>query len=158
VPTDRITQLENGVIAMPPADAAVSLLGIEYLKQYGLYDGVNIQIRYHENHFSCLQQLIIHKARACVSALPAIRLFEADKKVSLNIFANSQEIPSSLIAVQKRVPVSQRLRLQQDIIGWSNTSEGKKLLRRAHLLGFIPTTDKDYDIVRHIWLDVQGSE
>jgi ABC-type phosphate/phosphonate transport system substrate-binding protein len=155
---DQMSQLKHGVIAMPHADAAVSLLGVAYLKQYGLVDGINVKIKYQENHFSCLQQLIIHKASACVSALPAIRLFEADKKVSLKIFANSMSIPSSVIAVQQRIPAAQRLRLQQDIIGWHKTPQGKVLLHRAHLLGFIPTTDEDYDIVRHIWNDVRGSE
>jgi ABC-type phosphate/phosphonate transport system substrate-binding protein len=157
-PIDRISQLENSVVAMPSAEAAVSVLGVEYLKQHGLFDGKNIEINYHENHFSCLQQLIIHKASACVSALPAIQVFEADKKVPLKIFATTQAIPSSLIAVQQRVPDSQRLRLQQDIIGWQNTPQGEALLRRAQLLGFIPTTDRDYDIVRDIWKDVRGAE
>ena len=157
-PINDINQLEHHIIAMPSAEAAVSLLGVEYLKQHGLVDGKNITIQYHENHFSSLQQLIIHKASACVSALPPVKLFEANKKVSLKIIDTSQAIPSSLIAVHPRIPESQRRRLQEDIINWRNTPQGQAILRRAKLLGFIPTTDRDYDTVRDIWQDVRGNE
>ena len=155
---NHIDQLRHHIVAMPSADAAVSLLGIAYLKEHGLIDGENLEIRFLDNHFSCLQQLVIHKASACASALPAIRLFETSKDVKLNIIAISHEIPSSLIAVHRRVPESQRRLLQDEIIHWHKTGEGKAILARARLLGFIETSDKDYDAVREIWRKLRENE
>lgn len=155
---DRLDQLEHKVVAMPSAEAAVSVLGVAYLKEHGLVDGHNIEIKYHKNHFSCLQQLIIQKASACVSALPAVKLFESDKNLTLKIFATSQAIPSSLIAVHRRIPRSKRLQLQKEILSWKTTIHGREILKRGKWLGYIRADDKDYDTVRNIWKEVRENE
>jgi ABC-type phosphate/phosphonate transport system substrate-binding protein len=48
------------------------------------------------------------------------------------------------------VPEQDRERMRSRIINWSNTEEGKKILKRGELTPFQPVTDRDYDGVRQM--------
>lgn len=149
-PINALKDISNGIIAMPPKKAAVSQLGVATLVEHGMKTGSKVSISNHRNHFSCMQQLIIKKAVACVTATPPMIQFEKKSGVKLRIIATTREIPSSLIVIHKRVPVHERQLIQKKLLELEKSKIGRDFLNKAGLISFVKTTDSDYDEVRTI--------
>jgi len=147
----QIKQLEGQTIAMSSEGAAVTLMGKLYLQQYGLTGDQNVSFRYQGNHISCLQQVILGKAAACVTARPPLKIMEQKTGKRFKVLAETPPIPSSLFAVHKGLPVHDQQLLKQEILSWPSTKMGKQHLKDANIKMYIPTTDSDYDVVRAMW-------
>lgn len=154
---DDIHDLRGAVIAMPDREAAVSLLGLSFLRQVGLFDGDTVRILYQLNHGSCMQQVIIRKASACVTAYPAKAQFEYKTGRRLKVIAKTRRIPSTLFAVHNRVPAPLRERLRAEITSWTRLNQGKHILDSLHMRRYLETSDSDYDPVRRIWNELRGN-
>jgi phosphonate transport system substrate-binding protein len=148
---ENLQDLQNRTVAVPNPDAAVSLLGMYALRS----QGVNADIRSAGNHLACLQQVQVKRAAACITAWPPEKLFEQRSGVKFKFVYQTRSIPSSLFAVQRRVPAGQRELLQKELLSWRKDDPATA----AYLSGGAwarqyPATDKDYDIVREIWAKV----
>jgi len=155
-PISRLSDINNGIVAMPPELAAVSQLGIATLIEHEMLDADHgLSISYQRNHFSCLQQLLIKKAITCVAAIPAMIQFENKLGARLRVIATTRKIPSSLLVVHKRVPVSKRKLILKKLLELEKNKVGQEFLNKAGLSGFIKTTDSDYDEVRTIYDEVR---
>lgn len=137
-------------IALPPQTAAVSQLVKSHLLESGLIPGTDVHISYYRSHVSCMQQVLIGSADACGTAAPAVRYFEKRMKVKMKTIIKTRDIPHTLFAVHSRIPQTVREQIQQRIIGWASTDEGKILLKRGSLKPFIAIHDSDYDVVRQM--------
>ena len=151
----NIKELEGKTIAMSSEGAAVTLMGKLYLQKFGLIGDQNIKLRYQGNHISCLQQVILGKAVACVTARPPLKLMEAKTGKRFKVLAETPPIPSSLFAVHKNMPHQYQNMLRHEILSWTKTASGKQHLRDANIKMFIPTVDSDYDVVRVMWQQLQ---
>lgn len=150
-PLHALKDLKGGVVALPPAEAAVSHLAKLALLDAGLDPHRDVSLQYTKSHDSCLQRLLIGAVDACVTAAGPARFFQARMKVSFHILARSQTIPHALIAVHSRVPENERERLRAAILSWPDSPEGRRLLAAGELTPFQLALDDDYDVVRNHW-------
>ena len=147
----NIKELEGKTIAMSSEGAAVTLMGKLYLQKLGLIGDQNITLRYQGNHISCLQQVILGKAAACVTARPPLKIMELKTGKRFRVLTETPPIPSSLFAVHKNIPLKYQRLLKEEILSWTKTKKGKQHLKDANIKMYIPTVDSDYDVVRTMW-------
>ena len=145
-----LSSLKEKRIALPPESSAVSHLFLGQLRANGLDPDRDVKLSRHRSHVSCMQQVIIGEADACVTAAPALRFFKEQMHVDLKIIAQSREIPHTLFIVHPRVPKQDREALRARILSWDKTEEGQQLLARGQLTPFVSIKDSDYDVVRQL--------
>lgn len=145
-----LDDLRGKRIALPPPSAAVSHLLVAQLREKGMEPGVDVMLSHHRSHISCMQQVLIGEADACGTAAPARRFFEHKMNVSLKVIDRTNEIPHTLFTIHPRVPAHDRELIQQRILTWADSEEGRQILARGSLKPFVPVSDKDYDIVRRL--------
>lgn len=146
----NIHTLKGKRIALPPKKAAVSYLIRDYLYKSGLDPDKDVVLSHHRSHVSCMQQVLIGATDACGTAAPPLRFFQHKMKVKMKIIAESMEIPHSLFVIHPRIPQNEKEIIKQQIISWSETTEGKKLLDHGQLKPFVTTSDAHYNIIRKI--------
>ncbi len=150
-----LKDLKGAVLALPPADAAVSHLAKMALLDAGLDPHQNLSLQYTKSHDSCLQRLLIGTVDACGTAAGPVRFFQTRMKVSFRTLGKSLTIPHALIVVHSRVPEGERERLRETIISWADSPEGRKLLERGELKPFQTVADAEYDVVRKYWRRIE---
>lgn len=147
----KIADLKHKTIATPPATAAVTILGKKLLMEHGLIAGRDYKVSTHINHHSCLRQLIINQPIVCITAYPAFARFNTTTDNRLTIIATSNAIPSSLVAVHKRMPSEDQKKIKHILLNLENNKDAKSFLKKSHFTRFIPASDADYDVVRAMW-------
>jgi len=145
---NSIKDLKGKKIATPPRIAAVSYLTKDHLKENGLKPGSDVKVIYRRSHISCMQQVQIRAVDACGTAHPPYRVFKNKMKRNLKIISETKAIPHALFAAHPRVPAEVRKIIQQRILNWKNTAEGKEILNTGYFKNFKPITDEAYDVVR----------
>jgi len=145
-----LADVRGKTIALPPKVAAVSYLLKGHLQKMHIIPGKDVKLTHHRSHVSCMQQVLIGKADACGTAAPALRFFEHKMKVKMRVIGKTREIPHALFVVHPRVPAPEQKLLAKRILGWSETEDGKKILKKGKLSPFIKIKDEDYNIVREL--------
>ena len=145
-----LQDLKGKKLALPPDVAAVSRLIKAHLKKNGINPDTDLEVRHMRSHVSCLQQMLVGMADACGSAPPPVRFFESKRKTKFKKLASSQIIPHSLFIANKRLSDDERQKIRNTIMGWGNTEEGMKLLKRGRMRPFVITHDSDYDLIRKL--------
>ncbi len=147
---NNIQDLRGKKVLSPPPDAAVSHLANMSLQEAGLNLEKDVRRDYSKDHFSCLQNVLIGEADACISASQMIKQFESEKKLAVpfKTIHKTIKIPNTLIVVHKRVPQKDRDILFQTLLNLKNTAGGRKILDDLHFKSFVPAEDSDYDIIR----------
>ncbi|MCG6865122.1 MAG: phosphate/phosphite/phosphonate ABC transporter substrate-binding protein [Thiogranum sp.] len=149
---EKLQDLQDRTVAVPNLDAAVSLLGRYALRN----QGVNAHIRSAGNHLACLQQVQVKRAAACITAWPPVKLFEQKNGVKFKLVYQTRIIPSSLFAVQRRIPAEQLKLLRKELLSWRKADPATAVyLSEGAWTRLYPATDKDYDIVREIWTQLE---
>lgn len=143
-------ELRDSTLAMPPKEAAVSLLGRQALNQHGLVPGADIHLTYQNNHAACLRAVLIRKAAACVTAPAPLQIFTQRTGVAFRVLAYSDPIPGSTFAVHERLPPAVSTVIASRIVSWDQSPAGKDLLGRLKLSSFVGSSDEDYGPVREI--------
>jgi ABC-type phosphate/phosphonate transport system substrate-binding protein len=139
-------------IALPPKGAAVSRLAIDLLLENNIATS-NVKLSFHRSHINCMQQLLIKQADVCVTAEPMLRFFNHKRKTNLQFVFKTKSIPHVLFAAHKRVPEKYRQHAMNIITTWDDIEEKKQLLTNGKFPPFVPATDSEYDIVRHLLKD-----
>lgn len=150
----RLEQLSGGVVAMPPEQAAVSLLGRASLQHAGLLG--KLTLRHERNHFACMQRVLVKTAVACVTAESPFRIYQSKTGARLRIFAHSESIPASLFAAKATLPDGSRAALQDAMLEWDISETGRRLLTRMKFQRFQAADDAAYDSVRVLWRRLSG--
>jgi phosphonate transport system substrate-binding protein len=149
-PMKSLADLKGKRLALPPESAAVSQLILRQVRQGGIHPGRDVAVTHHRSHVSCMQQVVIGEADACGTAAPSVRFFQNKMNVELKTIVTTRDIPSSLFVAHPRVPEKVRASIRERIVNWSNTDEGKKILKRGELTPFKYATDVEYDVVREL--------
>lgn len=136
-------------IAAPPISAAVTRLAKDYLHRNGIKMS-DVKMSYHRSHVTCLEQILIKKADACVTAVATLRFFNHKMKTHLHYVLKTREIPHVLFAAHKRVPEKLREEAIKEITTWNKTNGKRKLLTNAKFPPFVRALDADYNVVRKI--------
>ena len=151
-----LVDLKGKRIAMPPRDAAVSLLGQKLLYDNLFNNKTDITISYQRNHFACMKQVLIHKAESCVTAPVPRKMFERKSQQGFNTLATTEPIPASLFAFHSRISQATQDRITARMLEWNNTTPGQKILAGLQFSAIITADDKTYDAVREIWERVKN--
>ena len=151
-PVESIADLGGRRVAMPPPDAAVSILGRALLAERGLAGAV--EIAHLRNHFACIRQVLAHTAAACVTARSPLRVYRARFGGGLRVIARSRPIPSSLFAAHARVPGAIVRKWRAAMLSWHGGEAGRRLLHNLGFDAFVPASDAEYDAVRAIWREL----
>jgi len=152
-PYRDLQQLAGKRVALPPRDAAVSHLALEYLAERGLDRRTDYS--YYRSHFSCLQKVLVGEADACVSAEAALDFFESHMKLRMSVIAETRGIPHSLYVAQQRVPQADRKAVQQFLLSRAPDERQAERSGLRHQ-SFVAVTDSDYDVVRRIESRIQA--
>jgi phosphonate transport system substrate-binding protein len=149
-----LQQLSGKTISMPPADAAVSLLGTIELQLAGMKKGKDIYINYEKNHIACMKKVLTKKTVACMTARAPFEYFNNQSGNQLIKVFETRGISPSLIAIHKRISVVEAEKIRLFFLGLEHTDSGKIRLESIKMKHFIETNDKQYDMVRKIWTEL----
>ncbi len=152
----NLEDLRGHVLGTPHPETAVALLVRHALIQDSLQD--HIEIVATGNHNNCMQQVIIKKVDACITALPPATLFQKENNIQFRIIFESKPIPSTTIAAHRRLSPEIREKLRAELLSWSRENDThKKLLHGGSWTHMCPMTDANYDPVRLIWKEFETS-
>jgi phosphonate transport system substrate-binding protein len=148
-----ITDLEGKTLANPPADSAISIVIQKELKNASL-DGENaIKMIYTNNHFACIQMVLVGKADACSTTTPVLHHWHETqlKKKKLHAIHQSGSVPHTVYMVHQRVPEKDKEKFKQAILTWDKRPEGKMILKIFNVSSFVEAKDSEYDVIRNYW-------
>ncbi|PHR59522.1 MAG: hypothetical protein COA44_00850 [Arcobacter sp.] len=146
---EKVSDVQDKVIASAPAQAAVSQMMLVSLEKDGFHALDDFTISYSKNHFVCLQKLVDAKVAACITARRAMEFFNQEKNTTnFKIIYETKTLPHALFVAHPRVPKDIRDKVQRRILRWTKYKKGRSLLKKGKLLDFIEAKDKDYDRVR----------
>lgn len=143
-----VGDLKGKVIATPPNYAPIVILGKQALRERGLIDGQNVTYKETKTAEICMQQVLVGTTQACLAASFTVAILQQSTGIALRTVLETTSLPSYLIAVHKRMPAYERVRIQAAILGWKDTPAGKVVLKSLNTQGFIAATDADYEPVR----------
>lgn len=132
-PYRTIADFRGTQVAMPPADSAVSRLGLHALIQAGLRPGRDVTIHYVKGHESCLQQVQSRIVQACSNAEFALPLLPKTLTQGLRKVGQTAHVPGVAFMAHERVPAATREQLRAEIVGWKDSDEGRKILSAVNL-------------------------
>jgi phosphonate transport system substrate-binding protein len=147
-PLRDVQQLRGGIIASPPAHVPAVHLARQSLREQGLVPDRDVSFRDFNSADSCLQQVLIGAADACVTGPLGARGFEVRHNVKLRTLLETISLPSLVFVVHPRVPEADRARMLQTLASLNTTEHGKQILERINTAAFVPANDRDYDEVR----------
>ena len=151
-----VEDLRGKTIATPPAFVPVVHMARESLIKLGLEPGKDVFFEDYKTVDSCMQQVLIRNADACIAPPFAPGPFEKAMNVDFRPVHESYSIPNLALVVHKRVPGQLRQALVEAIQGWQATSRGQQLLSEMQTSGFEITRDSDYDVVRTMLKNIRS--
>lgn len=140
----EIADFRGKIVAMPPVNSAQSHLGCNALVHAGLIPGSDVSIDYRLNHDSCLQQVQRGDAVACVTAERTLAMLPKEASEGLRIVGKTIKVPGVLFMVHKRIQANIRKHLQEEIIAWKDTDNGRKILLSMGFGELVPVNPLSY--------------
>ena len=128
------------------------------LLQHGIVPGKDVTLNAYNSADSCLQQVLIGDADACISPPSAPAIFEKSMNVKLRSILKSSSIPNMALVVHPRVTEAERKSLRKTLMSWSHTDKGRQLLRSIQTKQFVPIIDSEYDAVRDFVKEIKAKE
>ena len=156
-PIQSLDELQGKKIVSPPQESAVAILGeLELRKQFPKQA---VTIGYRPNHLSCLQQVASRHADVCICAAPPLAIFRKKHSVPLRVIHTTRWLPSSLFAVNKRIPETQRKKLRKELLSRKiDHTNDRQYLLNGVWSSLCPVSDTDYDPVRRLWQDYSSGK
>jgi len=142
-----LKDLKGKIIAFPPPPAAISHLAKIELSNLGMSLKKDIHIKYQKNHDSCLHEVLIHRASACPTDFSNIKKMGENRKNKFRILKQTKELPHILFIGHKRTPKNILDTLKKQIISWKYNEQGRHLLKKMGMPGFVEVKDSDYEIM-----------
>ncbi len=151
-----IDDLLGATVATPPELTPITHMIRRDLKQRGIEPGKDIELKASRAIDSCMQQVIIGAASACVGPHFAHRMLETKLNIKLRTILETVGIPNFALLAHSRVPPEDRRKITDMLLSWGNSDNSKftNLLNRMNTRRFIPVTDTDYDVVRFFLRDI----
>jgi len=149
-PVQSVSDLRGKTIATPPDYLPTVHLVRRALREQGYDPARDFSMRSFRSVESCLQQLVIGEAAACICPPFALPAAQALFKVQFRTVVESPPIPNLTFVVHRRVSASERARLRNAILTWSNSDAGQQLVRSIGTSGFVAVQDAEFDPVRRL--------
>ena len=148
-----INDLKGKTLANPPADSAISIVIAKELKNVGVEGENAIKMIYTNNHFACIQMVLVGKADACSTTTPVLHHWHETqlKKKKLHAIHQSGSVPHTVYMVHQRVPEKDKEKFKHAILTWDKRPEGKMILKIFNVSSFVEAKDSEYDVIRNYW-------
>lgn len=153
-----VDDLKGKIIATPPPFAPVVHMAKRALLEKGIVPGKDVTFVAFKTVDSCLQQVLIGSANACISPPYVPTMLEQSMNIKLRTVLQSSSIPNMALVVHPRVAEKERDTIKKTFLSLSNTEAGKKLLKNIQSRGFIPIIDSQYDVVRDFRKEIKLKE
>jgi phosphonate transport system substrate-binding protein len=149
-PITTIDDLKGKIIATPPAIVPIVHLAKRALQDHGLNPEKDLQLKAFRTVDSCIKQVVIGNASACVAPNHAHSNIKHKIQTPMRLILESPGIPNISLVVHSRVPPEEREKIKNLLLSWgeSGSDARKKLLNSIGTNGFIPSNDGDYEVVR----------
>lgn len=151
-----VEDLRGKIIATPPAFVPVVHMAKRALIKKGILPGKDVTFKAYKSVDSCLQQVLIGTASACVAPPFAPAVFEKAMKIKLRSVLESEGIPNLALVIHPRVPEKDRQLISETIRTWNKTENGQQLLTDMQTKQFIPIQNEEYDVVREFLKEIKN--
>lgn len=150
-----IVDLDNRKVGMSRPSASTTRLAKMALKAENLLG--KIRTYHFPDHQACLDALVSQQVSACVTHPVPVGLFERARQIKLNVIYETVKIPSSVIAIHRRVPVETQDSIVEIITTLQDRPYGTELLAETGIeAGWIETGPDDYLQLGHRTLAKPG--
>ncbi len=150
-PLQALPDLKGKTVAMPPAEAAVSRMACKALRSAGLAPARDVEIRYRRSHDSCLQRLQAGAVSACVTTPVLRRVLAPEETAGLRELTRTPAIPHVVFAAHGRLSPAIQAAIEQAVLSWAHTRDGRELLRTIGFDDFVPVDPADYASLGGDW-------
>ena len=123
------------------------------LKKNGLAEGKDYKVRFAANPPSAVIGVYNNAAQAAGTGDIALKVKAIISKIDaskMKILSKSDRFIEECWAVNKSMPADEASRIQQAMTTLKGSSEGKQILKVAHVTNFVKATDADFNKVREI--------
>ena len=138
--------LRGETVAVPPALSAVSKLVALELHKLGLDGPDGVLLAHYRTKTACLHAVMAGRAAVCAVPGFALRQLAGFPTMALEAKFTTTAIPGILFAGHGRLGSATLTRLEQTLLGWNSSPEGRRLLARLGWSGIVPIVPGQYDI------------
>jgi len=158
-PIKSIQDLQGKTIATPPAFTPIVHMARRELINRGLIPGKDVELKAVRAIDSCIQQVIIGAASACVGPNFASKMIASRLDVRPRTILETPGIPGFSIVAHKRVPEAERNKIKDLLLTWGVSDNGKHdaLLKEINTSGFVSVISSEYDVVRSFLRDLKSA-
>lgn len=152
-----LEDLRGKIIATPPEYLPTVHLVRRLMRERGFDPEQQFVMKSFRSVESCLQQIVIDEAAACIC--PPFALPGAEKRLNVKFrtIVESQAVPNLTFVAHARMSSSEQARLREAVINWSSTDAGRKLMQSIGTSGFVVAKDAEYDNVRRLMKSLDKS-
>ena len=140
-----LKDLKGKIIALPPAEAAVSRLALNFLNSQKNSSIKDYKIIYRRSHDSCIHMVLARKAAACATA-PILynKIMKKELKGKVRKIFVTPSIPGLVFVAQKNIPEKERKNTQHYLLNLDKTKKGKNIIDKVKLSPFKLFNEADY--------------
>lgn len=154
-PVEKLDDLRGKTVAIGPLHSGMEYLARHTLLERGLDPDEDITVRYFESALSCLQQLPVGTAAACVTHSFARERFEEELGTPLKVIAETVGVHHGPFVAHCRVPEQERDVIRKLLMTWDEDPGNRLPVSGAQVPSGVPVALGDYDAVIKIWRDVK---
>jgi ABC-type phosphate/phosphonate transport system substrate-binding protein len=149
-PVDRpmasFADLRGATLAVPPKLSAVARLVEVELRRAELDGPDGVGLVYHRTKTACVHSIMTGQATACVIPGFFLDQLRVPPHLTLEAKFETRSIPGILFAGHGRLGNDRLYRLEQAMLGWDTTPEGRQLLADLGWSSLAPVRPGEYDI------------
>ena len=154
-PVEKLDDLRGKTVAIAPLHSGMEYLARHTLLERGLDPDEDITVRYFESALSCLQQLPVGTAAACVTHSFARERFEEELGTPLKAIAETVGVHHGPFAAHCRVPEQERDVIRKLLMAWDEDPGNRLPVSGAQVPSGVAVAPGDYDAVIEILHDVE---
>ena len=140
----EIQDLESKIIATPPNEAIVTMVGRKYLEVNGIKE---VQYSTYQTHNAAYSAVLGGEVDAAVIS-NFIAMKAISKNVALKIVAQSDSFPGIGILVAKDLPELIKLDIKNSIWAMRDLPHGRAILNTIAQPGYIEASKKQFEVLR----------
>lgn len=148
-------RLRGKVVAIPDPEALVTYVGQDMLREHGLQPERDYTLLRARGHQGAAMAVVQGNAdMAFMGAFPFNQLSD-EIKARISVYAESPVYPAQYFLVSQRLSPATRKAVQQALIRFSRTREGRELIAQSQFGDIVPANVRDLNVMRSIAAQVQ---
>jgi phosphonate transport system substrate-binding protein len=148
----RPADLKGKAVSYPsPTALAACIMPQYYLYTHGININEDIENRYVGSQESSIMNVYLKKTIAGATWPPPWRAFQKDhpqEAAELKVVWETESLINNSVMIRDDIPENIRKQVRGHLAELHKTDQGKSILAGMETARFIPSSDKDYDVVR----------